>query len=102
MRTLAADEMEAAFLSEELDTAGSMLEIARSESSQDRTACQSVVTTALAALGTIGRLEYRIEDSHAWREVHFRARELKFAFASLCTQCGEECEGRQRRYSRRP
>jgi len=83
MKTRVADEIEIDFLSTELDTACSMLKTAQSEARVSPTRCQSAVATARATLGTIRRLEGRIEDIHAWRDIHARADQLKSALAAF-------------------
>jgi hypothetical protein len=85
MKTSAADEICVDFLSEELNTAFSMVRIAQSEAGSNPADCQSALATARGALGTIRRLEGRIEDTRAWRGIHARANELKSALAAFQT-----------------
>ena len=83
MKTATTDEVDIDFLSEELNIAFSMLRIAQSDAGINPTDCQSALATARAALGTIRRLEGRIEDTRAWRSIHARANELKSALAAF-------------------
>jgi hypothetical protein len=83
MTTRVADEIEIDFLSTELDMAYSMLQMAQSEARISPTPCESAVALARATLGTIRRLEGRIENIHAWRDIHARADQLKSALAAF-------------------
>jgi hypothetical protein len=83
MKTATTDEVDIDFLSEELNIAFSMLRIAQSDAGTNPTDCQSALATAREALGTIRRLEGRIEDTRAWRGIHARANELKSAITAF-------------------
>jgi hypothetical protein len=83
MNTPTTDEVDIDFLSEELNIAFSMLRIAQGDAGMNSADCQSALVTARAALGTIRRLEGRIEDTRAWRGIHSRANELKSALAAF-------------------
>jgi hypothetical protein len=83
MKTQVAAELEIDFLSAELDMACSMLQMAQSEARTSAGRRESAVATVRATLGTIRRLEGRIEDIHAWRDIHARADQLKSALAAF-------------------